>query len=490
MIRLIAFGQANSPPAGTSTNLCPKQTYRYTSPVANDGGSCSRFGGWKVEGGTITADGLNSNNTAWAEVQWDNVPAGKIGNFCGVLTVSINAIAQPKMTGPETVLLCGTSSLTLQATVTSTTNITGYVWLIQGTGVTPTGTVNTTTPQLTLNYTNWVAGSTFSATVAVGTKSSCGFSTPVSPLKTETVVGITIPAIPRTAWVQLSPGNIDNLKVPFNFSPSVICTAGTMTITNQPTGTSVVWSSGNPSALNIDPAGIATRLNNFTGGVSVSATVSNACGSEIQNTTVGLGTGVADPLFEQKTIVCPTTNFYSILGRVTQSADRNASYKWYIGTANRTNFVLKTTSSSNSATIPGDLVDNLYHTLRVDITNTCGTVVTAYQEGRYKASCSGGGGGSFARIFPNPASNQVSIGLTSSQSFTDSFKVATGEDSEVDQTADFDANLYDSFHQLVISGSSQNGIANFNVSNLPNGIYYLQLNTEGKIIRKQVMISK
>lgn len=151
---------------------------------------------------------------------------------------------------------------------------------------------------------------------------------------------------------------------------------------------------------------------------------------------------------------------------------------------------MKTTSSSNSATVPGDLVDNLYHTLRVDITNTCGTIVTAYQEGRYKASCSGGGGGTFARIFPNPASNQISIGLTSSLSSADSFKATTEEESEIDQTADFEAKLFDPFQQLVRSGASQSGIANFNIVDLSNGIYFLHLNVGGKIIRKQVLISK
>jgi hypothetical protein len=206
---------------------------------------------------------------------------------------------------------------------------------------------------------------------------------------------------------------------------------------------------------------------------------------------LAVGTGIADPLFEQKTIVCPTgPYFYSILGRVTQSPDPNASYKWYIGTANRTNFVLKTTSSSNSATVPGDAVDNLYHTLRVDITNTCGTVSTALPEGRYKASCAGGGGGTFAKIFPNPASSQLTIGLSANQANESNFKTETDLESDIDSATDFEAKLYDPFQQLVKSGASQNGLVNFNIADLPNGIYYLHLISGGQIIRKQVLVSK
>jgi hypothetical protein len=274
--------------------------------------------------------------------------------------------------------------------------------------------------------------------------------------------------------------------------PSPVCTNANFSFGTSAVST-ISWSSSNPSGLTINPTtGAATRINNFNGQVTITATINGgACGNVSVPRTVVVGTGVADPLFEQKTIVCPTGSyFYSILGRVTQSLDPNASYKWYIGKANRTNFVLKTTSSSNSATVPGDVVDNLFYTFRVDITNICGTVITAYQEGRFKASCSGGGGGTFAKIFPNPASNQLTIGLSSSQPSQSNINIETNEGSDIDLTADFEARLYDSFQQRVRSASSQNGVVNFNVADLPNGIYYLHLINGGQIIRKQIMVSK
>lgn len=158
--------------------------------------------------------------------------------------------------------------------------------------------------------------------------------------------------------------------------------------------------------------------------------------------------------------------------------------------AARTNFVLKATSSGNSATVPGDQADNLYHTLRVVITNPCGTVQTSDVEGRFKASCSGGGGGTFARIYPNPASNQLSVALASSPSSESTFKSAADDDSDIDQNSTFEVKLFDSFEQVVRSGTSHKGRADFDIADLKNGVYYLHLIVGDKVIRKRVLISK
>ncbi len=281
-------------PTGTSANLCPNTTYRYTSaPKDVNGGACDNLG-WICNGcvtpngtpsNSVIASGVNTDGTLWADVKWDNVASGAIGTICGNLSVQINSITQASISGPSTVLLCGTSSITLQASVSSTTNIVGYTWQITGTGVSPTGTVNTSAPQLTINYTNWTAGSSLSATVAVAARSACGFTTHLGPLAD--IAGIS--AIPRSAWVQLSPGNINNLQIPLSFNPPLICTTGTMTVSNQPSNTSLVWSSGNTSGLEVTPTGAAKRLNNYGGYVTVSATLANACGSNTQSTNVWLG---------------------------------------------------------------------------------------------------------------------------------------------------------------------------------------------------------
>jgi|GEM_PF-2111449 len=270
--------------------------------------------------------------------------------------------------------------------------------------------------------------------------------------------------------------------------PDILCTTANYILQNQPFGTTVSWSSSNTSGLSISATGSATKISNFNGQVNITANLNGACGTIPISKNIIVGVGISDPLFEQKTVTCISSSQYSILARVTQAADINATYKWYIGSANGTNFVLNNTSTSNSATVGGGNPDNLYHILKVDITNSCGTVSTANAEGRYKASCSGGGGGTLAVIFPNPASSQLSVGLASSTSSTNILK--TTSESAFDENATFEVKLFNPFQLLVRTGVSHNGTVDFNVADLQNGIYYLHINTGTEIIRKQVMISK
>jgi hypothetical protein len=481
------LAQANTPPTGSSTNLCPKQTYRYTSAAANDGGLCNRFGGWKVENGKITSDGVGSNNSIWADVQWDNVASGKIGNFCGVLTVSINSIAQPTISGSSTVSLCGSGSITLQASVSSTTNITGYVWNIVGTGVSPTGLISTTAPQITINYANWAAGSSLSATVAVGTKNSCGFTTRTTPLVAiDPIPGIPNsgePAIPRSAWVQLSPGNIDNLLALNSFTPGAVCSSTSLAVVNLPTGSSVQWSSANQAALTINStSGFAQRQNSFTGGVSVSAVVSNACGSKTITKIVALGVGIIDPLIEQKSPVCiPGTNQYEVATRVTQPAGtdiNNYSFKYFIDN------VLRKTTNVNSTTVPAGIVDNAWHNLKVEISNLCGSITTANQEGRYRATCSGGGGQ--FRAFPNPANTRLTIEEVSFDQ--DALEMTESIPASQLVKSEFTIELINAFGILKRKMSTDGEKLELDIENLPNGVYYIKIGRGYTVLTKQVLI--
>ncbi len=514
MSQLGSFGQfANIPPVGSSTNLCPGQTYRYTSAARSDGGRCDIAAGWGVENGVISNNGVNSDNSVWADVKWQNSLTGKIGNSCGVLIVSINAIAQPTMSGPATVLLCGTSSITLQATVTSTANITGYVWRVSGTGVTPTGLISTTAPQLTINYANWTAGSSLSATVAVGTKNSCGFTTDTSPLVAINDGIIQVPAIPRSAWVQLSPGNIDDLLVPYNFSPSVICSTGTMTITNQPAGTNVVWSSGNPTALNVGPTGMATRINNYTGGVSVSATVSNACGSNTQSKSVWLGTPGADIntlIWAGTRGVNPVSTSpgatYAFQCDVVPGA---SSYTWLLPSG------FSTLGGSNTTTNPSIYITTSatsgVYTLYCLVNNACGS---NYTKSLTINNGSTGGGGTGCPpgvrppckpgpgplrvatpegvVFPETTfalSNPVVYPNPSNKNFTVSLVQEEGK--SIEGTLDAPANLvlYNLLQQVVYQTSTDKSIVTIHAENLPSEIYYLSIAYKKEVIRQRVVVT-
>ncbi len=469
MIQLSLFSQSYNP-VGPSTNLCPKQTYRYTSPIANDGGACDRFGGWLIENGKSVANGLNGNGTVWVDVQWDNVSAGRVGNFCGNIPVSINSIAQTKMSGLSTVLLCGTGSLILQATVTPTTNISGYVWLITGTGVSPTGTVNTTAPQLTINFTNWTPTSGLSATVAVGAKSACGFSTDLTPLVTQNPLpGVTIPAIPRTTWVQLSPGNIDNLLAPLSFTTPLICTTGVMAVSNQPANTNLVWSSGNTSALTVDPVtGAATRVNNFNGSVMVSATLSNACGSNSQNTNVWLGIPSTPGPISGNTAPSVGGIYQYSSSAPAQGA---ASHNWTLP------FGGNPVWSQSGGNING-IIDTLTPNLIVGSSsgqlqaygvNVCGNSSPS----RLRVAPVGGGGGGIQlrAAFPNPANQATSVKLKEEES---------NEEAHV-------ALLNKNMEQVFFAQTNKSEIS-IPVGHLPEGNYFLKIQIGKEVTTKQMIV--
>lgn len=225
---------------------------------------------------------------------------------------------------------------------------------------------------------------------------------------------------------------------------------------------------------------MATRINNFNGVVNLSATFAGQgnCATAVTIPVI-VGTGISDPLFEQKTITCISGSQYSILARVTQ-APGAATYRWYVGSSSGTNFVLKNTTTSNSATVGGGNPDNLYHILRVDITNSCNLapISTANPEGRYKASCTGGGGGTFS-VFPNPTSSELKI------EYTDESGLETSELADPIELI-----LYDQFQMKLRSARTKDRIVTIPTEGLVSGNYYLHIVTKDGLIQRRIRIDK
>jgi hypothetical protein len=478
VIYLASYGQANYAPSGTSTNLCPKTvTYRYTSRVSTSGVSCIEYG-WGVVNGTILAGGTNIDGTHWADVVWANATTGSIGNFCGVLNVTINGIARPTISGPSTVLLCGTGSITLQATVSTLSNITGYKWSINGTGISPTGIVNTTGPQLTLNYTNWTVSTAYSATVAVGSVfASCGISTDISPL--ESFEGIS--AIPRSAWVQLSRGNIDNLIIPYNFSCPAICSNGTISISNQPSGSNLVWSSSDPSKLSVDANnGFLIRNDySYNGLVNINATVSNACGSYTVSNKVAVGSP-APSYISIDASTCPEYYFDA------SYIPNTTSYFWQWSKDPYGTIRTKTTPSSSSGRIT--LVDGSgNYRIGVKATNACGQ--SGFTVQTFTVNC-GGGVRRAISVSPNPASSTLTIETTPANAVSSTSTLATGLEASTKEAAEiaYTAQLVNAQGTVLKSGTSKEGRIDLDVNDVPMGTYFLHVNNGIETVKSQIVI--
>lgn len=58
----------------------------------------------------------------------------------------------------------------------------------------------------------------------------------------------------------------------------LVCGNTTYSLQNSPNANRIIWSTNDPNALNINPTtGIATRMNNFNGQITVTATINSGC---------------------------------------------------------------------------------------------------------------------------------------------------------------------------------------------------------------------
>lgn len=187
-----------------------------------------------------------------------------------------------------------------------------------------------------------------------------------------------------------------------------LCVNATYAIAGLPLGSTISWGSSNNSIATISSTGVATKVGNGNVTFTASINIPNRCGTSTATKTILVGLG--DPIFEQKTIICPPGNQYSIAARVTNIPSATL-YSWYI------DGILKTTSSGNSATVPGGLANGTSHTLQAKIQMSCGLSLTALPEGRYSARC--GGGGTLLKVSPNPTSNTLNVETTGEENFTE-----------------------------------------------------------------------
>ncbi|MFP4092783.1 MAG: T9SS type A sorting domain-containing protein, partial [Cyclobacteriaceae bacterium] len=134
-----------------------------------------------------------------------------------------------------------------------------------------------------------------------------------------------------------------------------------------------------------------------------------------------------------------------------------------------------------------------YGTVRVSITNSCGTspysgvtVYPSYSCGGYLTA------GEFI-IYPNPADEQLSI--EKSNILTDLVQGDSSTNQSLELTLNttqkaesFHAKLYDAKQLLVAEGVSQDNKIQLDTSKLPSGTYYLNIHYKEAVLQKQIVI--
>lgn len=259
-------------------------------------------------------------------------------------------------------------------------------------------------------------------------------------------------------------------------SPVVICTVDTLSVQNQPAGTTLTWSSSNPSGLSINATtGIATRQNNFNGQVTITVTIDSGCGNIILTRNVVVGTptptGISGPnynLCRQRGHPQEEGTYYihNPLPGVTYHWEfvRNTNQSISLGEGT----VVWVNASAGFFYMSGAGT----HTLRVRAFS-CGQFSPWYSGSVVFENCSMP---RFA-IYPNPVSDVLNVRyeLDSLSKSDTSFE-------------DFQITLINSAQEKVYSCVSTEKTVAIPIGKFPKGTYYLTVVNKEGIIQRRILI--
>ena len=257
--------------------------------------------------------------------------------------------------------------------------------------------------------------------------------------------------------------------------PEVICGSGTFSIQNPLPGTTVSWTSSNPGGLTINQnTGLAVRQNNFSGAVTVTATINSGCGNSVISRTVWVGTPQITNMrvnnmsyFTGMNVqLCPGNHWLN----VTPVGGNPGNASWTVPSG-IPHFV---GTNTLDFTYPQNYSNSL--TISVRASNACGQGANAnFFLSKKTFGCTS----SFSMvIYPNPAKDQFSVEMMAID------KNAMTEEVPVIESAV----LLDKEGREIAMGTRVAGKITFEVSNLQKGIYFIHVVVDGELTREQIII--
>lgn len=271
-----------------------------------------------------------------------------------------------------------------------------------------------------------------------------------------------IPAAPTStnvAFTAVGQPNVAATAGPID-GPDLICSTGTFNLVNRLSSTSVIWSSSNPSGLNINSStGVATRVNNFSGMITISASANSGC--ESTNFIKSVRVGPQKPSGLLGVVVDPW------LGRIKAGVSPvpdAGGYEWYVDGVKFTG----AGSSSDYVTIPIARNNCLKRDYRIGVKaiNACG-LSSEYNE-VHQNPCYGSS--MHYNLFPNPATESLTI-----ESLSDGTEKVEASNAKIGNPKR-QFTLYNFNGEAVIVGQLVSGKNNVDVSKLPLGRYVLKIN--------------
>ncbi|PSL04834.1 MULTISPECIES: S8 family serine peptidase [Cecembia] len=258
--------------------------------------------------------------------------------------------------------------------------------------------------------------------------------------------------------------------------PSLICSTGQFFMgSSLPTGSILnAWQSSNPSGLSINSStGSATRLNNYNGPITITANITNGCGTASASRTIWVGTPHItnmrvnnQPVWPSQNVpLCPGNHFLNVtpvggnVGTATWTVPSGVTH--WIG-----NNTMDFTFPSHMSSI----------TISARASNFCG------QGANYNfflTRQTWGCPSSFAMVaYPNPTSDILNIEMMP----------VTADVSKEDAPAIESALLLNSEGREMAKGYREGSKIVFDVRSLKKGIYFIHVTVDGEIIREQILI--
>lgn len=267
---------------------------------------------------------------------------------------------------------------------------------------------------------------------------------------------------------------------------SNFCTSATYTIANLPTGATVQWAvSGNattPGSTN----GSITLNANGAGAALLGATINSNCSINTLNNiniAVGLqtlmGNDVVDRTPQASKYVYVTSTVTQITGTTT------ANYTWYQEVNNAKGPQIGSGLQLTNYPIPPGSV--LY--FRCEAITSCGTSI--YRSYAYNTNSPSAMLAADYTIYPNPAQSSVNVIAPADNTGGQTANaITTNAVTSPEQPRVFDAYIIsDKGIKLRVSKNNKQAVK-FDISDIPNGLYFVHIYENGKLIKKELIITR
>lgn len=267
--------------------------------------------------------------------------------------------------------------------------------------------------------------------------------------------------------------------------PDYACSSDNYTLSTLPSGSTFSsWSVSPSGIVSLSSSGTIATISKITNGtVTLTANFTNVCGNSMSvSKYIVVGLGANSINYTDLTMTCEGNHAY-FYGAVLEVPGAT-NYEWYAkDESNPSNpFVLKQTGLGNTADFPLS-GSNKYFTIRVVVTNPCGTLNSIDIEGYiFAESCSGGAsipnnamsavtteGTNEITIFPNPAKTTLKINIPASNFDLPNTSIR----------------LVDISGKVVKRVTHVSESNTLNIENFSNGLYLVEISSgRKKIIRK------